>query len=70
MAPSYALDVTGDLRISGTFRVNLGVAAPGTSAGGVITSYYGTSATTFLSTPTEWIQIVNNGNVRKIPCYA
>jgi hypothetical protein len=44
-------------------------AAPATTAGVVITNFYGTSATNFLGTPVSWASVEINSTMYKIPLY-
>lgn len=46
-----------------------GAAAPGTTAGIVITNFYGTSATNYLGDPNNWASVVIAGTAFKIPLY-
>ncbi len=51
------------------FIGNSGAAAPGTTAGIVITNFYGTAATNFLGDPNSWAAVVISGVTFKIPLY-
>lgn len=51
------------------FIGNDAVAAPGTTAGVVITNFYGTAATNYLGDPNSWAGVVINGTAYKIPLY-
>jgi len=46
-----------------------GATAPATTAGVVITNFYGTSATNFLGDPNSWASVVIGGTTYKIPLY-
>lgn len=48
---------------------NSGATAPTTTAGVVITNFYGTSATNFLGDPNSWASVVIGGTTYKIPLY-
>lgn len=51
------------------FVGNDGATAPTTTAGVVITNYYGSSATNFLGTPNSWASVVIAGTTYKLPLY-
>jgi hypothetical protein len=48
---------------------NDAAAAPGTTAGVVITNFYGTAATNYLGDPNSWASVNINGTAYKIPLY-
>lgn len=48
---------------------NDGAAAPVTSAAVLLTNFYGTGGTNYLSTPNSWVSTVINGTTYKIPLY-
>jgi hypothetical protein len=48
---------------------NSGAAAPATTAGVAFTSFFGSSITTVMGTPNNWISCLINGTTFKIPLY-